>query len=239
MLKRWTSLGLDLVFPPQCAGCGRIGHHICPECAQRVIPAPAPVCNRCGAPTPLPNSSRCRACGGPPAALRLARAAGLHTAPLREFIHQFKYEQRTDLAAPLACYLVAALQQPEWRAILPQIDVIVPVPLHSARRHERGYNQAELLATALSERVGIPCRAELLHRTRATRSQIGLSIDERKANVEDAFVASPQCNGLHILLVDDVYTTGSTLTACARAARAAGAPLICGLTLATPQHNQL
>lgn len=169
--------------------------------------------------------------------LTLVRAATLHVDPLRHFIHLLKYEQRPELAPALARYLTAAVQHPDWDPIRPTLDVLVPVPLHKARRAERGYNQSELLAIGLSARSGIPLAADLLQRIKPTRAQVGLTAAERQANVGDAFVASPACRGLHILLIDDVYTTGATLTACAQAALAAGAIAVCGLTLATPTHE--
>jgi ComF family protein len=160
------------------------------------------------------------------------RAAGLHLAPLREFIHLLKYEERPDLAAPLARYLVAALGHPDWDDLQRGFDAVVPVPLHPERRKERGYNQAELLAGALCQRTGLSLQAGLLRRDKHTHSQVGLNAEERRANVEDAFDAAPACAGRRLLLIEDVYTTGATLEACAEAAVASGARLVCGLTLA-------
>ncbi len=179
----------------------------------------------------------CARCRGRTSPLQIVRAATLYVEPLRRFIHLLKYEQRPDLAPPLARYLMAALQHADWDALRPTFEVLAPVPLHRTRRAARGYNQSELLAAGLSQRSGIPLAADLLERIKPTRSQVGLTPAERQANVGDAFVASPACQGLHILLIDDVYTTGATLTACAQAALAAGARQVCGLTLATPTHE--
>jgi ComF family protein len=110
------------------------------------------------------------------------------------------------------------------------------VPLHCERLAERGYNQAELLARALSQRIHVAVRTDLIRRARHTRAQVGLNAQERAANVQDAFLADPACAGMTLLLIDDVYTTGATLTACAIAARDAGAHRVCGLTLAMPVH---
>jgi ComF family protein len=235
--RRLVAAGLDLVFPPACAGCGRLGHVICPACAQRVEPTPSTICQQCGRVQPVA-VAQCAQCAGERGRpLQRVRAAGLHVAPLREFIHKLKYEQRPDLAAPLSRYLVATLAGPDWNDLRTLFHAALPVPLHPDRIKERGYNQSELLAAGLCERTGLPLRVDLMQRTRSTRSQVGLNVVERRDNVAGAFVASPACAGRNLLLIDDVYTTGATLTACAQAARAAGALLVCGLTLAIPSQS--
>jgi ComF family protein len=166
------------------------------------------------------------------------RAAGLHVSPLREAIHLLKYEQRPELAPLLGRYLVAAFIRPDWDELRARVNAVVPVPLHAERRRERGYNQAELLAAELCRRMELPLRPELLTRVRFTQSQVGLSAEARHANVEDAFAAAPGCQDMHILLIDDVYTTGATLRACAEAASAAGAASVSALTLALPAHGK-
>lgn len=237
LLRRWASALLDLLFPHACAACGKYGHRICPTCAQQVVPVPDTVCERCGR-VQLTRMPICGFClGGPPSPLRQVRAAGLHVEPLRHFIHLLKYEDRPDLAPDLARYLAASLAGPEWTTIWPELDAIAPVPLHATRRAARGYDQAELLAQGLSARTNIPLRLDLVTRTRQTRAQVGLNAAERQANMRDAFAASGPCAGLHVLLIDDVYTTGATMGACAQALLAAGADSVCGLTLALPDHS--
>jgi ComF family protein len=171
--------------------------------------------------------------------LQQVRAAGLYVEPLRHFIHLLKYEQRPDLAPDLARYLAACLAGDEWRALAPRFDVIAPVPLHADRRRQRGYDQAALLAQGLSARTSIPLRLDLVERVHFKRAQVGLNAAERRANVADAFAVRTSCANLHILLIDDVYTTGATLRACAQTLHANGAALICALTLALPDHSQL
>lgn len=168
--------------------------------------------------------------------MQRARAAALHVSPLREWIHLLKYEGRRDLAPLLARYLVAALDRPDWREIVPRLDAVAPVPLHDERRRERGYNQAELLAQALCERRRLPLRTDLVQRSRLTRSQVGLNRAERRENVQDAFTATSACRGLSVLLIDDVYTTGATLCACASALLKAGVAAVYALTLAIPER---
>jgi len=120
----------------------------------------------------------------------------------------------------------------QYRAQGWTVDIIAPVPLHPSRQSSRGYNQSQRLAQALSDHIGVPCRPDVLARERYTRPQVGLSRAERQTNVVGAFVGAPDL--LHdrsLLLVDDVYTTGATLRACAQAALDAGANPVYGLTV--------
>lgn len=235
-VRIWATAGVDLLFPPACATCGAAGHRICPRCAQLVTPTPTTLCQRCGRVCEAA-VDHCVACADVAAfPLRRVRAAALHMSPLREWIHLLKYEGRRDLAPLLARYLTAALDRPEWMEIAPHVDAVAPVPLHTERLRERGYNQAELLAKALCRQRHLMLRADLLRRDKLTRSQVGLNAVERKENVASAFVASPACRGLRLLLIDDVYTTGATLCACAAAALEAGAVEIFALTLALPAY---
>lgn len=167
------------------------------------------------------------------------RAAAVHTGVMREAIHALKYDGVTALAAPLARYLTAAWHAPAWDAIRTRVDLVVPVPLHAQRLHERGYNQAALLAQSFCRRNALVFAPATLVRARATQSQVGLDAAARAANVADAFSAPARLDGAVILLVDDVYTTGATLGACARAARAAGAQAVVALTLALPSRTPL
>jgi len=166
--------------------------------------------------------------------LTFIRAAARYAGPLREGIHHLKYENRPQLAPLLARYLTATVAQASWRSVRTQIDGVVPVPLHRERLTERGYNQAELLAAAFCQQMRLPLYTDWIERERPTRSQVGLSAWDRQANVDNAFVAHHQVAHKVILLVDDVYTTGATLRACAAAALAVGATAVYGLALAAP-----
>lgn len=167
--------------------------------------------------------------------MTLSRAAALHTAPLREAIHAFKYEGRPELGPLLARYLIAVFRQEPWPNLV--IDAVVPIPLHAERHAERGYNQAERLAAPFCAATGLRLAPEWLTRTRLTRQQVGLGPAERHANVDGAFVAANAVHGKSLLLIDDVCTTGATLRACAQAALDAGAARVYGLTLALPAFS--
>jgi ComF family protein len=234
---QFVRLGADLVFPPQCSGCGQIGAIFCPRCAQSVEMAPPSVCSHCGRiqPTAVPLCSLCQEEDDPP--LTLTRAAAIYTDPLRSAIHALKYEGKAELGAPLSRYLVAIFQRPPWTELTFSFDGCIPVPLHPKRYKERGYNQAALLASGFSKWVKIPLRERWLARSRETASQVTLSAEERRKNTADAFIAPPDVAGKRLLVIDDVTTTGATLTACAHALRKAGAATICGLALATPHRD--
>lgn len=238
-LTHWTQIGLDLLFPAVCCGCGALGDPLCPTCAQQVTPVSAPICAHCGRPLPHAQSvcTDCARLTQDP--LTLARAATLHTSPMREAIHALKYENRPELGPYLARYLIAVFAAPPWtphagEVNMGKIDAVVPVPLHAERLAERGYNQSELLAASFCAATGLHCAPAWLARIRATRQQVGLGPEERHANVADAFDADPAVAGQTLLLIDDVRTTGATLRACATAALAAQATAVYALTLAIP-----
>ena len=148
--------------------------------------------------------------------------------PIKGLIRAYKFKGVRMLAENLAHELINLI---EYRALGP-FDLIIPVPLHPSRRQERGFNQAELLARPLAPLCGAELKTDFLIRTKNTRQQSKLRIGKRTENLMSAFSASAELNGMRILLVDDVVTTGSTLCACAEALKAAGAAEVCAVTLA-------
>jgi ComF family protein len=151
---------------------------------------------------------------------------------LREAVHKFKYECDRPLAAPLAALLSGALERDgSWVDSEGASPTLVPVPLHASRQHRRGYNQAELLARELGALTGWPVRDGLV-RVRDTRSQVGLSPEDRAANVRDAFEWREGEPPAFAMLVDDVCTTGATLSECAYALTSAGAGCVAALAVA-------
>lgn len=221
---------LDLLYPPQCPGCGRVGVLFCDKCRRLVQVYPAGACPRCGRPEIA--AAPCSACSAVPSPLDAVYPATIFAHPIRKAIHALKYEGVTSLAGPLADWLVAT-----WRLRALAADLIVPVPLHSKREAERGYNQSTLLARELSRSVGVPLAPAGLVRTVRTRPQVGLSRDERRANIAGAFRCAGQVTDLRIVVVDDVCTTGATLEACAAELKTAGACRVVGLTVARPSFD--
>ena len=229
LLGTATKAALDLVLPHHCLGCGRQGELICPACVSTLVPLEPPFCNICADPGVI---GLCRNCLSQRRSssnyLSGIRAPFLLEGLMREAIHSFKY-RNYRAAAPLFGSLMAGYlaENP-----LPG-EVIVPVPLHQRRLRERGYNQAQLLASELGKAAGLPVEGKLLSRTRNSGPQ-ALAIDGnlRRANTAGAFVGEEDLAGAACILVDDVCTTGSTLNACAEALAAAGAAQVWGLTLA-------
>ena len=238
-LRQVTHIGLNLIFPPLCSGCGRLGENFCDVCAQAVEPVPHPQCAHCGRPQPVLTAVCAHCRRHPTDPLCLTRSAALYTSPLRQAIHALKYEAQPELAPLLARYLIAAYANAPWSNLAQDITAVVPVPLHPQRMEERGYNQSELLAESFCAVVQLPLQVTWLERIRETRQQVGLGPGERYANVAGAFCATADVAGQQLLLIDDVYTTGATLRACAAAALAAGATAVYGLTLAQPLRQAI
>lgn len=160
--------------------------------------------------------------------LHQIRAPLRYAPPADHLIHKLKYEGHFGLAEPLAQLMTTGW--PRWSH---SFDLLAPIPLHAERRRSRGYNQSALLAEHLGQARGLRTDKTLLRRVRNTIPQVGLNLDERRQNVRAAFQAEPsRAARKHILLIDDVYTTGATMSAAAEALLAAGASGVSGYCLA-------
>jgi ComF family protein len=159
----------------------------------------------------------------------------VHEGPLARAIHRFKYEDRPELAPPLA-----ALLAPGASALLShEPGLLLAVPLHPRRFAQRKFDQAELLTRSLAKELGVPEAPSVLRRVRPTSRQVGLSPKAREDNLRGAFIAAQGAHGLRLTLVDDVYTTGATARAAARALLDAGAAQVTVLTLARAYRERL
>ena len=236
---------LDAVLPPRCLKCGLVvatqsgshggGSHgtLCPACWQGLSFLGAPCCACCGQPFDfeMGPGALCGACTQAPPAFDRARAVMRYDEASRDLILAFKHADRTSLTPAFAAWLKRAGAE-----LLADADLIVPVPLHWSRLFSRRYNQAALLAMALGDLAGKPVMPDLLIRRRATRKQGHLGRLARQRNVAGAFALHPgrasALAGKRVLLVDDVITTGATVTHCARVLRQGGAAAIDVLALA-------
>ena len=217
---------VDWVYPPSCAGCGKFGLRWCDECQSQTKLLTQSLCPRCG--HPADQNIPCQQCQSHPINLDAVRSWASYSGPVREAIHTLKYRHDLGIAEVLAARLVEVFVGLGWL-----IDVVTVVPLSLNRLHERGFNQSNLLALPFSLATGLPFFPDATVRVRDTHSQVGLSAKERKANVQSAFMAKPErVSRKNVLLIDDVITTGSTLSACAEALFSAGASHVLGLTVA-------
>jgi len=209
----WVDRTLDLIFPPHCVHCKRSGAVWCLDCQKLVSPAPLVIESHDDPNSPLAGR----------------RAYALFTGSVRSAIHALKYEHKQRLAEPLGKHLAETLISSGWRP-----DLCTAVPLHPERLAERGYNQSALLATHMAGLCHIRFEPEAIQRLRSTRPQVGLNYVDRQQNMADAFQGSSRfVQGQAVVIVDDVYTTGATLRACAAALRTAGASTVWALTVAS------
>ncbi len=218
-------MAVDLVLPPSCAACGRGGAFLCEPCEASLSRLQRPYCARCA----HPGADRlCEACASSPPAFDGIRAVCLFEGAGRQLVHSLKYANFRAVAPDMA-RLLADL--PGSRPA--PGEVIVPVPLHPRRERTRGYNQSELLARTVGKRMGLPVRPGIVRRVRNTPPQVSIeNYEERRSNIEGSFACPAGLSGESILLMDDVVTTGSTMSACAAALKAAGARSVWGLAFA-------
>ena len=227
---------VSLLYPATCAICReqvRAGQYLCDGCEGKIVRIVRPFCETCSEPFEgsINTAFSCANCAHRTiyfdAAVAVYRGRGI----VRDVIHEFKYNRQIHLRHLVARWLRAALDDDRLRG--QQFDVIVPVPLHPARQRERGFNQATLLAELLSAHASIPCRP-LLKRIRYTTTQTALDRSERMENLHNAFRLRKNADvrGLRMLLIDDVLTTGSTLSECARVLKRAGAKSVHAATAA-------
>jgi ComF family protein len=236
----WSG-ALDLVFAPVCVACrepiSTSGPErlVCGLCWLKCRPLPVPRCPRCWSPVPpdRPPAPTCRTCGEWPPSVRAVRSAFAIGQVPRALVHALKYRGWEAVAVPMSARM-AALELPADAAA--EAELVVPVPTSAARLRERGYNQAELLARGVARFSGRTMDAGLLERTRASGSQTALHPTERRANVARAFAVPPgraaELCGEHVIVVDDVWTTGATSLACVSALLEAGARIASVVTFA-------
>jgi len=234
---------LDFIYPQRCPVCqtalssGR--ELMCQNCMfkfrekERLLGPYCPSCKR-----QLPSLSDGCECEESDQALEAVFSLGVYDEETEALIENFKYRRKRRLGAFLSEVLSERLLN---SAEFPTADFIVAVPLHKRKLRERGFNQSKIIASQLSEKLGIPVLSDSVIRKRNTRTQTGLSREERRKNVKDAFKLTGKVDlkGRRLLLVDDVLTTGATVSECARTLKNAGAKKIWGVTLAVAIGTEL
>lgn len=232
---------LDLIYPRLCCLCkvplpldaprAGVPAWFCRVCVDEVPWVEPPFCKVCGEmyDGAFTHDFRCMNCSGRRLAFEFAIAACRAEGPVRELVHQFKYERRLHLRGVLAALLLKTLEDPRLAGEDLGTWQLVPVPLHRSREHDREFNQSRELALRLSQATGIPV-IDALVRCRETDTQAQLDREERLQNLRGAFAlrrarlggGTPSLQGRRLLLVDDVFTTGATTSECARVLRQDG-----------------
>jgi ComF family protein len=240
-LVRMLTALIDLFLPPVCLACHRLigsgdtKRLVCRRCRLALKQAPPPTCARCGAPRLITGreiEAHCQECCEWPETLRSARSAFLMHPPADTIVHQLKYRGWSALAGVMAAPMADAVRACD---VAYSAAVIMPVPTTETRLRERGYNQAALIAGEVAEKLKRPCE-NLLERTSSKSTQTTLQPAARGANVAGAFRLRPDARetvrDAHVLIVDDVLTTGATVIECTQTLVAAGARCASVLTFA-------
>ncbi len=234
---------LDILFPPQCLKCSSLVAEtgsLCSVCWLEISFIEGPACHACGLPFEydLGPKALCGACSQDHPLFKRARATLIYNDASRDIILSFKHGDRTHAAAAYGKWLLRS-----GRELIEDIDIIVPVPLHWSRLFHRRYNQAALLAQELGKLTGKPVETNVLLRSKKTASQGHKTRNQRRLNLQGAFTvpskAQRKISEQRILLIDDVLTTGATVSACAKALLRAGAAKVDVLTLARVVRTEM
>ena len=225
LLTRLAGSALDLLFPLECFGCSKEGEVFCSTCLKELPRLRPPFCRLCCQPG---IDSPCASCQALPLSVDGIRAPFVLDGVVRRAVHRLKYGNLRAAAPQLGRIMGEQLMSYKIPG-----QLVVPVPLHPVRLRQRGYNQSDLLAKGVARTSGIPLAKHLLTRTKNTSPQVASQgREQRRSNVDGSFRCGADLSGVSLILIDDVATTGSTLSACAAALKAAGAISVHALALA-------
>lgn len=235
MLTAWKRLILDALYPARCPVCNRIlpdrKLRVCPGCSGSLHPIRDDYCLKCGKPVPG-SEEYCSDCKNRKREFRQGRGVFLYNMQMKRSLLRYKYYGSREYGQYYAeeIYRYAGGQIKSWKP-----DILVPVPLTRRKKRSRGFNQAEDLAEKLGTLLQIPAACGLAVKIKETKSQKKLNAVERSGNLKDAFLITESVQGLKVLIVDDVYTTGSTVEMLAKCLKENGAAEVCFITLCIGQ----
>lgn len=235
---------IDLIYPACCILCKNHltpvekPHQLCFACQKTIAKNRPPFCRRCSRPPENPAHFFCLSCQETPLAFDQSWGAFLYTGTMQRLIHLFKYGHKTGLRHFFTDQILSFVES--YHIDVSQADCLVPIPLHPARLRERGYNQSRLIAELIAQELRVPVISHNLIRTRHTPNQARLTQKERWTNIQAAFkIKNPkEFRGKKILIIDDLYTTGATISEAARLLKAAGADEVKALVLAVAVPKQ-
>ena len=227
---------LNLLFPSTCPVCGNDSdshrhNPVCAACWKGIERYSGPACLICGLPMVSEYATYCESCLKSPPSFSKIIYYGIYDGALRKAVHLLKFKRLKRLARPIAA-LLSELP-------IPDADGIVPVPLHSKKLRAREFNQTALIGRHVSRQSGIPLLLDVLKKDKATLPQTDVTGKERLKNVKNAFIADKAVDGLRLVLVDDVITTGATANECARVLTKAGAACVTVVALARSMPKTL
>lgn len=227
---------LSLLYPHTCPFCGALTKEsVCSECAVRIRPVAEPRCKKCGKPVNSERQEYCYDCTSTRHSYDRGFGLWLHQGQVKKSIYHFKYDNHRIYsqfyAEQLAENYGTVIRQ--WN-----IDLIIPIPLYKKRRRQRGYNQAELVAKKLGQMLSVPVDSKSLKRIRNTAPQKKMEMKKRKSNLLHAFAVKKEFIPVsNVLLIDDIYTTGNTVSSAASALKLAGVQKVYFLTISIGQGN--
>lgn len=229
----WKEALVGLLFPRRCPVCGDIvlprGELICPDCIKELSPVRLPVCMTCGKQLEGSTAEQCSDCMRHPKSFKRNFALLNYNRAARYSMVAVKYKNKREY---LDFYAKAVCKRFGRQILRIRPDVLVPVPIHASRMRSRGYNQAEILAGKVGKQLGIPVCPGALRRLKKTLPQKELDPAQRLKNLKQAFAAGQLPDGVKtVMLVDDIYTTGSTLEACSHILLSMGVKEVYGLTI--------
>lgn len=230
MSKKIFEFILDLIFPKYCFGCHREGDWLCKKCKIKILPIKTQTCPNCKRITQA--GRYCPRCAKKVCLSGVIVAAYFEEGPVKELIHNFKYNHIVELSKILGDLLENALR--ENQQYLGKNLLVTAVPIHYLRKAQRGYNQAEILAECVSMALKFPKNFKIIKKIRKTRPQVQTEAKKRRKNLINSIqiYKNISLSGTTVILVDDVMTTGTTLNECARILKEAGARRVWGLVVA-------